>query len=375
MKRLFGGLCSLLLIFVLCPRTLAADYSTLPEEYVALESYIPEGLAQLLPDGLFSSDPQSVSEALSQLTSFAGLLELILDVSRLHLADSGLLLSSVCALLILCALMKVLGETWGMGGMAGLAPRICLFCAVAGAGYAVVADMVTFMSQLRVLMGGMLPMMSALYVLGGNVSRASVGNAALGVWLNVCEQVCARAAPPLFGVCLALRLPQVFDAPIDLSRLGDSLKKGYTTLLGVLAFVLTLCLSAQNLIAGRADSVAMRSGRYALGQMIPVVGGALSGSLDTLAAGVGLLRGVSGISGIFLLLLLCLPMLAKVLILRAVFDATGSMAHVLGCVTESALLSEAAGLLGYMAAAVAMCTAVFIIALGAFAACAAAFAV
>lgn len=375
MKRSFGFLCPLLLIFVLCLHTLAADYSTLPEEYVALESYIPEGLAQLLPDGLFSSDPQSVSEALSVLTSFTGLLELILDVASLHLADSGLLLSSVCALLILCALMKVLGEAWGMGGMAGLAPRICLFCAVAGAGYAVVSDMVTFMSQLRVLMGGMLPMMSALYVLGGNVSRASVGNAVLGVWLNVCEQVCARAAPPLFGVCLALRLPQVFDAPIDLSRLGDSLKKGYTTLLGVLAFVLTLCLSAQNLIAGRADSVAMRSGRYALGQMIPVVGGALSGSLDTLAAGVGLLRGVSGISGILLLLLLCLPMLAKVLILRALLNATGSMAHVLGCAVESALLSEAAGLLGYMAAAVAMCTAVFIIALGAFAACAAAFAI
>lgn len=375
MKQFWRILCPILLIFLLCPRALAADYSTLPEEYVALESYIPEGLAQLLPDGLFSSDPQSVGEALSQLTSFAGLLQLVLDVARLHLSDSGLLLSSVCALLILCGMMKGLGNAWGMGGMAGLAPRICLFCAVAGAGYAVVEDMVTFFSQLRALMGGMLPMMSVLYVLGGNVSRASVGNAMLGVWLNVCEQVCARAAPPLFGVCMALCLPRVLDAPIDLSGLGSTLKKGYTTLLGVLSFVLTLCLSAQNLIAGRADSVAMRSGRYALGQMIPVVGGALSGSLDTLAAGVGMLRGISGISGVLLLLLLCLPMLAKALILRAVLNAASSMAHVLGCTVESALLAETAGLLGYMAAAVAMCTAVFVIAMGAFAACAAAFSV
>ena len=34
------------------------DYSTLPEQYVALEQYIPAELGALLPDGLFSSDAE-----------------------------------------------------------------------------------------------------------------------------------------------------------------------------------------------------------------------------------------------------------------------------------------------------------------------------
>lgn len=373
MRCLWRLLCPLLLAGLLCIGVYA-DFGTLPEEYVALESYIPEKLAELLPGGLFSSDPEAVRQALTELTSFAGLLQLVLDVVRVHVADSGLLIGSLAALLILCALMRSLGSAWGMEGTAPLAPRICLYCAVAAVGYAAVAEMVTFFDQLGVLMGGLLPMMTALYVLGGNVTRASVGNAALGVWLGVCRRVCAELAPPLFGLCLALRLPCVFDSPLDLSRIATGAKKLYTTVLGVLSFVLTLCLGAQNLIAGRADNVAMRSGRYAIGQIIPVVGGSLSGSLDTMAAGVGLLRGVSGVCGVLLLLLLCLPMLAKMLILRAVTEAASGMAQMLGCTPESAILSEAGSLFGYMAAAVAMCTAVFVFALGAFAACAAAFA-
>ena len=116
----------------------------------------------------------------------------------------------------------------------------------------------------------------------------------------------------------------------------------------------------------------MRSGRYAIGQMIPVVGGALSGSLDTLAAGVDMLRGLAGGCGVILLFLTCLPVLLQMLALRTLLDLGASLAHLLGCVPESAVLAEASSLFGYMAAAVAMCTAVFILAVGAFAACAAA---
>ena len=68
-------------------------------------------------------------------------------------------------------------------------------------------------------------------------------------------------------------------------------------------------------------------------------------------------------------------MLARALILRAILSAASGMAHMLGCAPESAIMGEASSLFGYMAAAVALCSAVFILALGAFAACAAAFAV
>jgi stage III sporulation protein AE len=339
--------------------------------YVALESYLPETLSEILPEGLFDPDPQRVQQALSQLTSFSGFLGVILQAVGLHLADCSVLLASVLGLLLLCGMMRALGQAWNMN-QATLVPRLCLYLAVAGAGYAAVDAMVGYFSVLQTFMQGMIPVMSTMYLLGGNVARASVGNVMLSVGLNVCHSICAGLAPPLFGACMAMALPAVMESGVDLSRISGFLKKGYTTVLGVLTFVLTLCLSAQNLIASRADSLAMRSGRYAIGQMIPIVGGALAGSLDTLAAGVGLLRGLAGMSGVLLLLICCIPVLVRMLLLRALFDLGSGVAHLLGCASESAVLGEASSLFGYMAAAVAMCSAVFIIAVGAFASCAAA---
>lgn len=376
MKKWGLGAVLTLCVAILCCISASAeqastDYSTLPEQYVALEEYIPAELSALLPDGLFSSDAEQVQQALAQLTSFAGLLHLLMQLCGLQLGEIGGVLASVCGLLMLCALMRSLGSAWSVA-WAGLAPRLCLFAAVAAAGYAAVEQMVQYFSALRTLMGGLMPMMSAMYVLGGNITRATAGNATLSVGLRVCADVCANVAPPLFGACMAMTLPSVMEAELDLSRLCAFLKKAYTSVLGILTLLLTLCLSAQNLLSSRADSVAMRSGRYAIGQLIPVVGGALSGSLDTLAAGVGMLRGLAGGCGVLLLVLSCLPVLVRMLALRTLFDLGAGLAHLMGCAPESAVLGEASSLFGYMAAAVAMCTAVFMIAVGAFAACAAA---
>ncbi|MBO7297241.1 MAG: hypothetical protein J6V39_08270, partial [Clostridia bacterium] len=339
------------------------DYSTLPEQYVALEACIPETLACILPDGLFSRDTDEVRGAFAQMTSFSGLLGLVLQVYSLQCGQSGGLLASICGLILLCGLMRSVGKAQSLP-WASLAPRLCLFGAVSAAGYAAVDSMVAYFTSLRTLMGGIMPLMSALYIMGGNVTRATVGNATLSVGLNVCGSVCASIAPPLFGSCMAMALPGILESGVDLSKISAFLKKTYTTVLGVLTFLLSICLSAQSLLASRADSLAMRSGRYAIGQMIPVVGGALSGSLDTLAAGVGMLRGLAGGCGVILLFLTCLPVLLQMLALRTLLDLGAMLAHLLGCAPESAVLSEASSLFGYMAAAVAMCTAVFIIAVG-----------
>ena len=349
----------------------SVDYSTLPEQYTALEECIPGTLAAILPEGLFSRDVTEVREALGQMTSFSGLLGVVLQVYKLQFGQSGGLLASICGLILLCALMRSVGKAQSLP-WASMAPRLCLFGALAAAGYGAVESMVAYFSSLRMLMSGIMPLMSALYIMGGNVTRATVGNATLSVGLNVCGSVCASIAPPLFGSCMAMTLPGILESGVDLSKISAFLKKTYTTVLGVLTFLLSICLSAQSLLASRADSLAMRSGRYAIGQMIPVVGGALSGSLDTLAAGVGMLRGLAGGCGVILLFLTCLPVLLQMLALRTLLDLGATLAHLLGCAPESAMLSEASSLFGYMAAAVAMCTAVFIIAVGAFAASAAA---
>jgi stage III sporulation protein AE len=128
-------------------------------------------------------------------------------------------------------------------------------------------------------------------------------------------------------------------------------------------FLLSLALSVQSALTSRADTLGMKGIKYAVGNMIPVVGGAVSGSLGTVAAGVSLLRGVCGLSGMILIALLLLPTLVWLLLLRATLRLAATAASLLSCDGEARLISEMASLHGYLAAAVSICGVTFVPAL------------
>ena len=128
----------------------------------------------------------------------------------------------------------------------------------------------------------------------------------------------------------------------------------------MLSVFVTVC---QSVLAARADTLGMKGLKYAVGNMIPVVGGAVAGTLGSVAAGVSLLRGVCGVSGIILVALLLLPTLVQLLLFRATLQLASAVSTLLGCDGETRLLKDMASLHGYLAAAVAICSVTFILAL------------
>ena len=121
------------------------------------------------------------------------------------------------------------------------------------------------------------------------------------------------------------------------------------------------------MLIARADSLAMKGVKYAVGSLIPVAGGAVSGTLGSVTAGVELLRGATGICGVILVALLLLPTLVHLLLFRGMLNLAKTVAALLGCDGEGRLLGEMASLYGYLSAAVAICSVTFVLALAFFA--------
>jgi hypothetical protein len=69
-----------------------------------------------------------------------------------------------------------------------------------------------------------------------------------------------------------------------------------------------------------------------------------------------------GICGVLLLLLTLLPTLVELLLYRLAWQIAASLADILGCESERRLLDEFASLLGYLIAAVAICSSVLFLA-------------
>ena len=132
------------------------------------------------------------------------------------------------------------------------------------------------------------------------------------------------------------------------------------------AAVLLTVLSTQTVLACAADSVSSRAAKLVASNIIPIVGGSVGDTLRTLSSSVGYLKSICGIGGILFIILLLLPTLVTLLLTRAVFILAVAVADLVGCESESKLLSELGSVYGILVAVVSMCSVMFILALTIF---------
>ena len=354
----------ILLLFT-CSLSVAAEEVTLPPSYTELEDSMPSELTELLPDGIFSSDLEEALTAATELTNWKYLLNTLTAAVGLELEGLMGLMGTLVGLLLVSAVCRRMGESLGgsCGELFGFCLRLALYTAMVLPMAASVTAVQVYFDRLMTLTGGMIPAVGVLYAMGGDLGRAAVSSELLMVFLGICQYVSAAVTPPVCALCMSFSLMDALGVRLSLSALGERVKKWYVSVLGLIMFLLSLALSGRSMLVGQADTLGMKGIKYAVSTMIPVVGGAVSGTLSTVAVGIGALRGVCGVAGICLLALLLLPTLVQLLLTRVLLNLTATVASLLSCDGEAKLLGEMASLQGYLAAAVSICAVLMVTAL------------
>lgn len=350
-------------------------YTTIPDEYEDYLDSLPDELRDLLPDGLFSKDAGEVGGAVTEMSSFSYLLSTLFELVGLKLADVAKMLAQIVGLLLLSAAVRCLKASFRSETVANafsfVSVCIVTLCLVSKS-YTGIASVTDYFDRLSKMTSATLPLMGALYAMGGNVAAAVASSAGLATFLAVLEQVVAKSIVPFCGICMASALVSGLDPTLRTGTLISTLKKNYTTVLSFLMMLLVAMLATQTTLGARQDSLAMKSVKFAAGNWIPVVGGSVGELLRTVSTGVGYLRGAVGLSGILLLLLTLLPTLVQLFLVRAAWQISASLADLLGCDSEKRLLEEFASLLGYLIAAVSITSSVLLLSLALLTHCAAA---
>jgi stage III sporulation protein AE len=133
--------------------------------------------------------------------------------------------------------------------------------------------------------------------------------------------------------------------------------------LGLLSFLLTTSLAMQKTLVSSADTAAVRSAKYAVGTMIPIVGSTISSLVGTVGASMSVLKSTVGVGILAAILLLALPPLVYLLLARFSFSIAGAVAHLLGLARLEGLFSEFRGVYDMMLAVGAISTCMFLISL------------
>ena len=364
---LVGMLLSVCLLCTLPLRAEAAD--ALPEGFSEAADVLPEEVVDTLPDGFFSSDPDTAGAAVKEAVGAEALLSVVLSLVGVEFSGAVRLLAVLCGLLILSSVVGAAERSFSSPSLStafGFCSTAAIFSAIVTLQLQQAEAVARFFDRLSSLMGAMIPVLGGLWAMGGNVATASAGTGTLYVFLTVCQRLCSLTVIPVCGVCTVMALCHALAPDAGVRGIAGAIKKIYTFSLGTVMTFLLTSLSLQTTLTASADSVTARAAKLAASTAIPIVGGAVGETLRTLSSGVQYMKGIVGVGGIVMLLLLVLPVLISLILTRLSFLLSVGVAELLGCDREARLLSELGSVWGTMIAVVAMSSVMFILALWLF---------
>lgn len=230
--------------------------------------------------------------------------------------------------------------------------------AVFGALYPMVSSAVGALRSMGEFFGALVPILTSFLALGGGAGTASGAATGLGITVWLLGLLSGKLLLPIMTAIFATSaLSSAFGGAS--ARVAESIKRAFTSVIGILTAAVAALFALQTYVSVCADSVAMRAAKYAAGGLIPIVGGAVSGALSTLAGGLGSLGGVIGGSSVAVIALMALSPLVMLLLYRLAFYLCGMLGDILGG-GKCGCISAFASALDTLIAAYIMTTIIYI---------------
>ena len=209
-------------------------------------------------------------------------------------------------------------------------------------------------------MRAVIPVMGSLYCAGGNVGAAAASSASLTAAVTLMEQAMGMCLLPVLRVCLGITVVRCVGGGLCLDGVGSFIRGIFTTGMGLMTVLFGVMMGVQTKLALASDGTAARTVKFAVANMIPVIGGAAGEAMRAVVGSIGTVRTGAGVVAVIGILLTVLPAVIRLLVYRLVFGAAGVLAGVLGAEGEQKIASEMKEMLGYALAMVFFCGVLFI---------------
>lgn len=169
---------------------------------------------------------------------------------------------------------------------------------------------------------------------------------------------------PLSNCFLALGICSGIRNELNLGALVSNLKKYLITAISVCSGVFISVLSIKTAVASRADAIGLRSIRFAINSVVPVIGSAVSEGLLSIQAYSSLIRSSVGVAGIAAVAVLFLPPILQVMFWRLFLTLCASVSDIFGDKSVSCVLNAFADAFLIMNVILVLCTVTTIISIG-----------
>ena len=350
----------------------AEDDTQLPSEYEYMLDSLPDDISDMLPDEIFSDDIENIANGTQKLTSWEYIFDNVFDILGLNIKTLLKSLATIIGLLVICSILNTLKDSIkniGSERVISFVSGAVIVLTVLQISRAPLQRAMLMLEEIKVFTNTITPVMCSIYAMGGNVTSALVHNYGLIVFLSILENICIISLEAILGVCLGLTIASSFIDETNLIPLSNAIKKSFTFFVGMMMLIFTTVISAQTLLASKADTLSSKTAKMLATQIIPVVGGTIGETLRTAGASIEYLRSNVGVLLIIILVMMILPTFVSIALYRLGFIIANAFAALLGCDREGKMLLEISSIYGYVLAIISICAIALLLLITIFAKC------
>ena len=161
---------------------------------------------------------------------------------------------------------------------------------------------------------GFVPVFGILVAVSGGITASFSTNALLLGLAQFLNFLSGNLFVPIISCYLALGLSNGIRPELHLTAITSAVKKYISAAVSLAATGFVSILSIKTAVASRADALGLRSARFAINSVVPVIGSAISEGLLSIQSYSSLIKSTVGIVGIVVIVLIFLPALLEILI-------------------------------------------------------------
>lgn len=184
-----------------------------------------------------------------------------------------------------------------------------------------------------------IPVFCSIVVASGGITTGFSTNTTLLILAQGLSFISSNVFMPIVNCYLALGVTSSLRYELNLDKLLSSLKKIITTCISFVSGVFVSVLSVKTAVAGRADMLGLRSIRFAINSVVPVIGSSISEGLLSIQAYSSLIKSSVGIVGVMAVALVFLPSVIEVVLWRISLTLCVIVSDVFGDKSVSAVLN------------------------------------
>ncbi len=296
------------------------------------------------------------------------------DFSSVGKALTDLILQSVksplyavvssTGVILLCAVVRALTPT-PANQFSGVAEYFGVLCLAP----VLLSPLVQLFSKTTTAIGGVatfmlifIPIFAGVLIVAGRTMTASGAAAALFGCSQGMVYLADFVILPFTGAFTALSVSQSVGG-FNLSGFVASLKRITLWVFGGATALFSAALCLTGVINGAGDSLAQRTSRYVLGNMVPVIGGSLAEALSTLRGCFSLLKTGTGVLGIGVAAAFLLPPFVELLLWRLCMVLLTTLSELFQLPNTAGLLRSVGDAVEILFSLTVCCFAVYVVSL------------